>query len=112
LQSWSVENTLRLRNAPMIVKDPKTCGGMPCIAGTRIGVHDIVSGLRRLFGNTEALLAELPHLNETQVTEAMAYYEANAEEIDEVLLEREEAYRRGLNPSRGKRQRTVAIATR
>jgi uncharacterized protein (DUF433 family) len=96
----------------MIVRDAHTCGGSPRIDGTRVGVHDIVSSLKRLAGNTEALLAELPHLNDLQVAEAMVYYEANREEIEGILLQREEAYRRGLNQSRAKRQRSVAIASR
>ena len=55
-----------------IAIDPETCGGRPCVKGTRIWVSLILDNLAD--GMTEAeLLIEYPQLGHDDVLAAMAY---------------------------------------
>ena len=55
-----------------ITIDPETCGGKPCIKGTRIWVSLVLDMLAG--GTTEAeLLAEYPQLTHDDVLAAIAY---------------------------------------
>jgi uncharacterized protein (DUF433 family) len=58
---------------PVIVRDPEILGGEPTIAGTRVGVHHVISYLR-LYGNSlEQVRAEaLEHLSMEQLHAAAA----------------------------------------
>jgi uncharacterized protein (DUF433 family) len=52
--------------------DPQTCGGTPCIKGTRIWVSLILDFLADGIGEPE-LLAEYPQLTHEDVLAAIAY---------------------------------------
>ena len=47
---------------PRIVSDPNICGGEPCVKGTRIPVHIILSHLA-VGENYETILKNFPRLN-------------------------------------------------
>jgi uncharacterized protein (DUF433 family) len=80
-----------------IVRDPERCGGKPTLAGTRTGVHDVVSYAHLYGGDLERVREEaLPHLNMAQIRAAMDWYGEHREEIDEILRRRRERYERGL----------------
>jgi uncharacterized protein (DUF433 family) len=65
-------------------------GGSPIVAGTRIGVHDVV-GLLQNGETVDSLVAQcFPHLTRAQVYECLAYYEDHRGEID-VLVARQMA---------------------
>lgn len=50
--------------------DPDVMGGMPCIRGLRIPVATVVAMVADQMTSTE-ILAELPELEEADVTEAL-----------------------------------------
>mgnify|MGYP001567128624 CR=1 FL=1 len=57
---------------PRIVSDPKICGGDPCIKGTRIPVHVILSHLAA--GNTwETMLGQFPKLSKEDLPACLEY---------------------------------------
>lgn len=76
-----------------VVATEGTCGGDPRLDGTRLCVHDVVSGVRNYGGNV--LLwwrREFPYLTLQQVLAALGYYAAHPAEIDQILAERQTAY--------------------
>ena len=65
-------------------------GGNPIVAGTRIGVHDVV-GLLQSGETVDSLVIQcFPQLTRAQVYECLAYYEDHRGEID-VLVARQMA---------------------
>ena len=57
-------------------------GGNPIIAGTRVGVHDVI-GLLQNGETVDSVVAEsFPNLTKAQVYECLAYYEDHRGEID------------------------------
>jgi uncharacterized protein (DUF433 family) len=57
---------------PRIKADPTICGGEPCIAGTRIPVHVILSHLAA--GDTvETLLGEFPRIEKADIEACLEY---------------------------------------
>lgn len=66
------------------------CGGEPCIVRTRIPVWLLVQARR--LGSTEAdLLRAYPGLRAEDLTNAWSYYRSHREEIDQQVLDNEEA---------------------
>lgn len=56
----------------IIVVDPKICGGEPCIKGTRIPVHIILSHLAA--GNTEEeILKNFPNITHSDILACLEY---------------------------------------
>jgi uncharacterized protein (DUF433 family) len=81
-----------------IVRDPERCGGKPTIAGTRIGVHHVISYLNVYGGDLERVHAEaLEHLSMGELQAAVAWYHDHRDEIDGILQERAEQYERGVS---------------
>ena len=72
----------------------KPSGLQAMIKGTRVSVSIIVGYLR--IGETPESLVEhvLPHLTLAQVYDALSYYHAHQDEIDQELAENTEAYGR------------------
>lgn len=65
-------------------------GGNPIVAGTRIGVHDVI-GLVQNGENVDSVITQcFPHLTRAQVYQCLAYYEDHRGEID-VLVARQMA---------------------
>ena len=57
-------------------------GGNPIIAGTRIGVHDVI-GLLQNGETVESIVTQsFPDITRAQVYECLAYYEDHRGEID------------------------------
>lgn len=73
----------------LIVRSPEVRGGRPRIAGTGVNVRRVVSWYK-LGLSPEEIADEFGHLTLAQVYAALAYYQANREEI-EADLEAEEA---------------------
>ena len=65
----------------LIVSNPEICGGLPCIAVSRITVRNIVIEYRSGM-TTEEMLEDKPYLSLAKIYAALAYYHANKEEID------------------------------
>ncbi len=68
----------------LIVSQTDVKGGRPCIAGTGITVHRIVTWYKQGF-TPEQIADEYEHLNLAQVYAALAYYHANQAEIEAQL---------------------------
>ena len=57
---------------PRISADPNVCGGDPCIAGTRIPVHVIISHLAA-GDSVETILEEFPRIERADVEACLEY---------------------------------------
>lgn len=65
-----------------IERTPGVRGGHARVAGTRIGVHDVI-GLLQQAETIDTLIARcFPELTRAQVYECLAYYEEQRGEID------------------------------
>lgn len=57
---------------PRIASDPKVCGGEPCIKGTRIQVHVILSHLAA-GDSWETILKQFPKLAKEDIQASLEY---------------------------------------
>ena len=71
---------------PHIVRNPQILGGEPVVDGTRISVRTIVN-LAKMYDNISEVCAAFPWVSRTAIEEALAFYEANREEIDRYIAE-------------------------
>ncbi|MBI4675144.1 MAG: DUF433 domain-containing protein [Chloroflexi bacterium] len=75
---------------PGIEMDPQVSGGEPCIVRTRIPVWLLVQARR--LGTSEAdLLRSYPTLRAEDLTNAWAYARAHQQEIEQQILDNENA---------------------
>ena len=75
---------------PGIESNPNICGGEPCIVRTRIPVW-LLEQARRLGASEAELLKSYPSLTAGDLVNAWAYVNAHRTEIDQQILENEEA---------------------
>ncbi len=57
---------------PRIVADPNICGGEPCIKGTRVPVHIVLSHLAA-GEDYEAILKHFPRLTKEDILACLEY---------------------------------------
>jgi len=57
-------------------------GGAAVVTGTRTPVRSVVAAYDMAAGNVAEVLGGLPHLSETQVRAALAYYQQHPAEIE------------------------------
>jgi uncharacterized protein (DUF433 family) len=68
-----------LKYRDFIVRDPKICGGLPVMRGTRVPLRTVLASLAQ--GSTiEELLREFPTLTDEMVRAAIAFAAASAQE--------------------------------
>ena len=67
---------------PYITIDKKIRSGEPVISGTGIRVLDIAIRYEIMGMSPEDIIVALPHLNLSQVHDALSYYYAHKNEID------------------------------
>jgi uncharacterized protein (DUF433 family) len=72
-----------------IEKIPGVCGGSACVAGTRIPVWVLINA-QGLGKTNEEILASYPRLRNSDLTNAIAYYQAHSEEIQAEIKANEE----------------------
>ena len=65
-----------------IIRDPRIHGGEPVVRGTRVPVRAIVVAWSA-EPDMDTMLDEYPRLTAADVNEALAYYEAHRNEMDE-----------------------------
>lgn len=65
---------------------PGVCGGQPIIAGTRIGVHDVV-GLIVNGATIDDVVRSFPDVKKAQIYECLAYYEDHRTETVALIAE-------------------------
>lgn len=75
---------------PGIQSDPDVSGGEPCIVRTRIPVWLLVQA-RRLGSSEADLLRSYPSLRAEDLTNAWAYARAHRNEIEQQIIENENA---------------------
>ena len=68
----------------LLVKTPGVCGGRLRIEGTRITVNHVV-GLYQSGYTAEEIMREYEHLPPSGVYAALAYYQANQQEVEAAL---------------------------
>lgn len=69
---------------PHLASNPRILNGAPVIKGTRIAVRT-VAGYYQLGLTPDEILQSLPHLTQSQVHAALAYYFDHQKEIDHDL---------------------------
>lgn len=69
---------------PRIVRDPRIQGGEPIVRGTRVPVRAVVVAWREYL-DIAALLQAFPRLGEEDVNQALGYYEAHRQELDDLI---------------------------
>lgn len=69
---------------PHIVTDSRIAGGAPIIKGTRIAVRAI-AGYYQLGMSVDEILQSLPHLTQSHVHAALAFYFDHQKDIDRDL---------------------------
>lgn len=74
--------TARQIKHPYITTDKKIRGGMPIIFGTGIRVLDVAIRYEVMDMSPEDIIIALPHLNLSQVHDALSYYYEHKSEID------------------------------
>ena len=80
--------TTRRTSYKHIERIPGVVGGDPKIKGTRVPVWIIVN-YRRMNGTLAGITDAYPQVSDEAAEEALAYYEANREEIDRMSGENE-----------------------
>jgi uncharacterized protein (DUF433 family) len=65
-----------------IIRQSAVRGGNPIVAGTRIGVHDVIGLLQNGETVDSIVTQSFPDLTRAQVYECLAYYEDHRGEID------------------------------
>ncbi len=65
-----------------ITRQPGVRGGNAIVAGTRIGVHDVIGLLQNGETVDSILVTCFPDITKAQVYECLAYYEDHRGEID------------------------------
>lgn len=73
-----------------ITRNPGVRGGNAIVAGTRIGVHDVIGLLQNGETVDTIKVTSFPDLTKAQIYECLAYYEDHKGEID-VLVARQMA---------------------
>ncbi len=74
--------TIKEIRHPYISVDKKIRGGEPVIAGTGIRVLDIAIRYEIMGMSPEDIIVALPHLNLSQIHDALSYYYEHKSEID------------------------------
>ncbi|MBE9051508.1 DUF433 domain-containing protein [Nostocales cyanobacterium LEGE 11386] len=75
----------------LIVRTPKTLGGRPRVAGTRISVQRIAAWYKMGL-NAEEIVERMGNVNLVQVYAALTYYHANREEIEAYISAEKSSY--------------------
>lgn len=80
--------TTRQTGYQYIERVPGVVGGEPIIKGTGVSVRSIVI-LYSQYGSVARVLRAYPHVTRAAAEDALAYYDANREEIDRYIEENE-----------------------
>jgi uncharacterized protein (DUF433 family) len=86
---YAVErNIMQVQGYPHVFSDPAICGGVPCVADTRIPVRTIAA-YHKMGATTEELAGKdyYPWLAPADVYGALLYYYDHQEEIDAEIEE-------------------------
>ena len=70
-------------NHPFIVMNKEICDGNPTIEGTRTRVIDIAIEYEMLGYSPDEIISSHPHLNLSQIHDALSFYYENREKLDQ-----------------------------
>lgn len=84
-----LEEALRMRRCPGIYFAEEPAGREAKIAGTGLGVWEVIAVYKAVSHNERALRDRFPWLTEAQIKAALLYYRSYTEEIDALLAENE-----------------------
>lgn len=84
-----IEEALRMRHCPGIYFADEPAGREVKIAGTGLGVWEIIAVLKAVSNDERALRARFPWLTEAQLKAALSYYRLYRDEIDALVAENE-----------------------
>jgi len=70
-------------NHPFVVRNSDVCGGSPIIEGTRTRVIDIAIEYEILGQSPDEIVSAHPHLNLSQVHDALSFYYEHRDELDQ-----------------------------
>jgi len=93
-----MEEAVRLRECPGIYFADEPAGRDAKVAGTGLGVWEVIATLNAVRGNTKKWRAWHPSLSDAQARAALLYYERYQPEIDAVIAESESLYKAGKAP--------------
>ncbi len=80
-----MSTTFKMVKHPYITTDRKTRDGQPVISGTGIRVLDIAIRYEIMGMSTEDILVAYPHINLSQIHDALSYYYERKKEMDNLL---------------------------
>lgn len=92
-----IDEALRMRKCPGIYFADEPAGREAKIAGTGLGVWEIIAVYQAVSKDERALRARFPWLTEAQIKAALLYYRHYSDEID-VLLDENEALSAEIPP--------------
>ena len=73
---------------PNIVRIPGVCGGDPVVRDTRVPVW-VIAAKQQTYGSLDAIQRAYPHIPRERLQEALDYYAAHQDAIDEAIRENE-----------------------
>jgi uncharacterized protein (DUF433 family) len=93
-----MEEAVRMRECPGVYFADEPAGRDAKVAGTGLGVWEVIASLKAARGNTKKWRAWHPSLSDAQARAALLYYERYQHEIDAVIAENEALYEAGRAP--------------
>ncbi len=88
-----LEEALRMRQCPGIYFADEILGREAKVAGTGLGVWEVIRDYQAVKGNERKLARVLPHLGTVGLKSALLYYDRYPSEIDDAIAENEAAFR-------------------
>jgi len=82
-----IEEALRMRKCPGIYFADEPAGREAKIAGTGLGVWEVIAVHGAVRGRQQALAKRFPWLSEAQIRAALIYYQAYHDEIEALVAE-------------------------
>ena len=90
-----LEEGVRMQECPGIYFADEPAGREPKIAGTGLGVWEVIRDYKALRGDRRKVLRAFPHLSAAGVQAALTYYGRYSEDIDEAIADNAAAYEAG-----------------
>jgi len=82
-----LEEALRMRQCPGIYFADEILGREAKVAGTGLGVWEVIRDYQAFKGNERTLARTLPHLGAAGLKSALLYYRRYADEIDDAIAD-------------------------
>lgn len=90
-----LEEAIRARDCPGIYFGDEPAGRVAKVAGTGLGVWEVIRDYKAVRGNAKKLRRQLPHVSTAQLKAATMYYARFPQEIDAEIADDIEAHADG-----------------